>query len=40
LDEDFDVGFCLNKEQILSAGAVSVRVNECLGSGLEVQFID
>ena len=40
LDEDFDVEFCLNKEQILSAGAVSVRVNECLGSGLEVQFID
>ena len=40
LDEEFDVEFCLNKEQILSAGAVSIRVNECLASGLEVQFID
>ena len=40
LEEDFDVNFCLNKEQILSAGAVSVRVNDCLNSGLEVQFID
>lgn len=40
LDEDFDIEFCLNKEQILSAGAVSIRVNECLASGLEVQFID
>ena len=40
MDEDFDVEFCLNKEQILSAGAVSVRVNECLASDLEVQFID
>ena len=40
LDEEFDVEFCLNKEQILSAGAVSVRANECLAAGLEVQFID
>ena len=40
LEDDFDIKFCLKKEQILSAGAVSVRVNECLGSGLEVQFID
>ena len=44
LEEDFDINFCLEKEQILSAGAVSVRVNECLNadseSDLEVQFID
>ena len=40
LEEDFDIGCCLKKEQILSAGAVSVRVNECLGADLEVQFID
>lgn len=40
LEEDFDVKFCLKKEQVLSAGAVSVRVNECLAAGLDVQFID
>lgn len=39
-EEDFDINFCLKKEQILSSGAVSVRVNECLGSGLDVQFFD
>ena len=39
-NEDFDVNFCLKKEQILSAGAVSVRANECLAAGLDVQFID
>ena len=40
LDDEFDVKFCLKKEQILSSGAVSVRVNECLSAGLEVKFID
>lgn len=40
LEDDFDVKFCLKKEQILSAGALSVRVNECLGAGLEVKFKD
>lgn len=40
LEDDFDVNFCLKKEQFLSAGAVSVRANECLAVGLDVQFID
>lgn len=40
LEDDFDVNFCLKKEQFLSAGAVSVRANECLAAGLDVQFID
>ena len=40
LEEDFDIKFCLKKEQVLSAGAVSIRANECLAAGLEVQFID
>lgn len=40
LEDDFDVEFCLKKELFLSAGAVSVRANECLAAGLEVQFID
>lgn len=40
LEDDFDVNFCLKKEQFLSAGAVSVRANECLVAGLDVQFID
>jgi len=40
LEDDFDVEFCLKKELFLSAGAVSVRANECLAAGLDVQFID
>ena len=40
LDDNFDVNFCLNKTQIFSAGALSKRVNDCIGAGLEVQFID
>lgn len=40
LEDDFDVKFCLKKQQIISAGAVSVRANECLAAGLDAQFID
>ena len=40
LEDDFDVSYCLKKQQIISAGAVSGRVNDCLSAGLEVKFID
>lgn len=40
LEDDFDVSFCLNKTQIVSAGALSGRINDCLGAGLKVDFID
>ena len=40
LEDDFDINFCLKKQQIISAGALSNRVNDCLGAGLEVQLID
>ena len=40
LEDDFDVKFCLKKQQIISAGALSNRANDCLSAGLDVQFID
>ena len=40
LEDDFDVEFCLKKEQVLSAGALCGRINDCLSAELEVQFID
>lgn len=39
-EPDFDVEFCLDKQQILSSGAVCGRVNQCLDAGLEVKFIE
>ena len=40
LEDDFDIKFCLKKQQVVGAAALSERVNDCLGAGLEVQFID
>lgn len=40
LEEDFDVKFCLKKQQIISSGALSERTNDCLKAGLDVRFID
>lgn len=40
LEEDFDISFCLDKTQIVSAGALSGRINDCLSAGLKVDFID
>lgn len=40
LDDDFDVKFCLKKQQVYSAGAVCTRINDCIKAGLNVQFID
>lgn len=38
LDEDFDVSYCLKKLQVLSAGALCNRINDCIAAGLEVKF--
>ena len=40
LEDDFDIEFCTNKIEVLSGGAVSERVNDCLKADLKVQFID
>ena len=40
LEDDFDGKFCLKKQQIISAGALSNRINDCFSSDLEVKFID
>ena len=40
LEDDFDIKFCLKKQQIISSGALSNRVNDCLNVNLDVQFID
>ena len=40
LEDDFDIKFCLKKQQLISSGALSNRVNDCLNANLEVQFID
>ena len=40
LEDNFDIKFCLKKQQILSAGTLSNRINECYNAGLEVKFID
>ena len=40
LDDDFDVKFCLKKQQVYSPGAVCTRINDCIKAGLNVQFID
>jgi hypothetical protein len=40
LEDDFDVKFCLKKQQIISAGALANRANDCLSVNLDVQFID
>lgn len=40
LEDDFDGQFCLKKQQIISAGALSNRINDCFSSDLEVKFID
>ena len=40
LEDDFDIKYCLKKQQLISSGALSNRVNDCLNANLEVQFID
>lgn len=40
LEDDFDVKFCLKKQQIVSSGALANRANDCLSAELDVQFID
>lgn len=40
LEDDFDVKFCLKKQQLISSTALSGRINDCLKAGLEVKFID
>ena len=40
LDDNFNVNYCLKKEQVISAGALSNRINDCLKAGLQVQFVD
>lgn len=39
-EPDFDVEFCLDKQQILSSGALCGRINQCLEAGLEVKFFE
>lgn len=38
--DDGDASFCINKVQVLGAGALSERINECISAGLDVQFRD
>ena len=40
LEEDFNIKFCLRKQQVYSIGAVCTKINDCLNAGLDVQFID
>ena len=40
LEDDFDINYCLDKIRVLSSGAVVNRINDCIGAGLEVKFID
>ena len=39
-EDDFDVAYCLNKEQFISTGALNGRIHDCMRAGLEVQFLD
>ena len=39
-EPDFDVEFCLNKQNVFSAGAVCGRINRCLEVGLAVRLYE
>lgn len=38
LEEDFDVGFCMDKIEVVSSGALIERINDCKRAGLDVEF--
>ena len=39
-DDDFDIAYCLNKQQFISTGALNGRIHDCIRANLDVQFSD